>query len=129
MLFAKLVLLIQIHRIFTIAEKNFIFWATWILIICNVMTYISATFVYLFGCSPREAIWNPRVSGKCINWDRAQILTSAMNVVSDFCILVLPLQGIWGLHMPLKRKLGAGSVFGVGILYVDSEISPSVWQI
>lgn len=39
-----------------------------------------------------------------------------MNVVSDFIILVIPLAAISKLQAPLKVKLGAISMFSIGIL-------------
>lgn len=116
MFFAKLALLLQIQRIFTINQRNFIFWASWFLIVANGAIYISVLFASIFACVPREKIWNPAVDGKCIDVGDAMITTSAINFISDVAILALPLLGIWSLQMPLKRKIGVGSIFAVGLL-------------
>lgn len=116
MLFVKLALLLQIQRIFAINQRNFIFWASWALIIANAATYISVLFVFIFACVPRAKFWKPMISGKCINVDVAMISTSVINLVSDLGILILPLLPIWSLQMPLKRKIGVGSIFATGAL-------------
>ncbi|TRX87848.1 hypothetical protein FHL15_011266 [Xylaria flabelliformis] len=42
--------------------------------------------------------------------------TSAINVVSDFTILITPLASIWQLQMPTRKKMSVAAVFGVGVL-------------
>jgi len=116
MLFAKLALLVQIKRIFTINQKNLIYWISWALIIANTATYVFVFFIFLFACVPRRSIWDRTVSGKCINVSVALVAASAINLVSDLSILALPLLGIWRLRMPLKRKLGVASIFATGAL-------------
>jgi hypothetical protein len=118
MFFAKLALLLQIQRLFTSMsnQKKTIYWASWALIIANAILYTCVFFVFVFGCMPREKIWNHYVPGRCLDIDAALIATSAINLVSDVAILVLPLAGIWQLRLPLKKKIGAGLVFATGLL-------------
>jgi hypothetical protein len=116
MLFAKLALLVHIQHIFSINQRNFIYWCSWILIIANTATYIFAFFIFLFACVPRNAIWDLAVNGKCIDVDIATVSASAINLVSDLSILGLPILGIWRLRMPLNIKLGVASIFATGVL-------------
>ncbi|KAF2871703.1 hypothetical protein BDV95DRAFT_607120 [Massariosphaeria phaeospora] len=94
-LLAKLALLLQIKRIFCIAERNFVFWASWILIVANVVTHITIFFVQIYPCYPREKVFNPALPGKCLS---------------------LPVYSIWNLQMPLKRKIGVASMFATGTI-------------
>ncbi|KAF2245856.1 hypothetical protein BU26DRAFT_552887 [Trematosphaeria pertusa] len=116
MFFAKLALLLQIQRIFTVTQKNFTYWASWALIIANGAIYTAVLFAFIFACVPREKIWNPMLSGKCINTGATMITTSTINVVSDVVILVLPMLEVWKLHMPLRRKVAVAAIFATGIL-------------
>lgn len=42
---------------------------------------------------------------------------SAVGLVIDLYLLVLPLKAVYDLYLPLKRKLAVGVVFLTGILY------------
>lgn len=44
------------------------------------------------------------------------VATSAINVVSDFYILLIPLAAISNLQLPKKRKLGLFAIFFTGFL-------------
>lgn len=92
------------------------YWITHLIIWVNFLLYTAVMFVEIFQCTPREKIWNPSLSGHCININVVFISTAAINVVSDFTMLFLPLNAIWHLQMPTSRKLGVSAVFAVGIL-------------
>lgn len=115
---AKLAILLQIQRIFTKHERNFNYWAVKILIASNALTYFALFFAFIFACWPREKIWNPHIEGRCISTNASIIATSAINIVSDITILVLPLLSIARLHLPTTKKLGVGAVFATGALWV-----------
>ena len=38
------------------------------------------------------------------------------NVVSDFYLLLVPLPVVWGLQLPLKKRVGILAIFGTGLL-------------
>lgn len=113
---AKLALLLQIKRIFAGPQRNFTYWAVWVLITANFATYLALFIALIFACWPREAIWNPFVKGKCINTCATMIASSVINIISDFTILILPLLSIWSLQMPLTRKMGVAVIFATGAL-------------
>ncbi|KAF2965605.1 hypothetical protein GQX73_g7967 [Xylaria multiplex] len=46
---------------------------------------------------------------------RHQQTTSAINVVSDISILIIPTVAVWNLQLTPKKKLGVSVVFAVGI--------------
>jgi hypothetical protein len=129
MFFAKFCLLLQVQRIFCIAQRNFTFWAIQILIIANALIYTSVLFAFVFACSPREAIWNPNIKGKCMSSGPAMVATSGINLASDIAILVLPIIGVSKLQMPLSRKLGVSAVFAVGLLAIAACIARLVYTI
>jgi hypothetical protein len=115
---AKLAILLQIQRIFTKHERNFNYWAVKMLIASNALTYFALFFAFVFACWPREKIWNPHTEGRCISTNASIIATSAINIVSDITILVLPLLSIARLNLPTRKKLGVGAVFATGALWV-----------
>ena len=43
---------------------------------------------------------------------------SAVNVVSDFYLLVIPIRAVWTLQMPRRERLGVIGIFMVGLMSV-----------
>ncbi|CAI6340150.1 unnamed protein product [Periconia digitata] len=115
MFFSKLGLLLQIARIFSDKQRNYIFWASWTLIVANGILYLGVFLSFLLACWPREKIWNDRAPGRCIDTNASMISTSALNVVSDFAILILPIWSVLQLRMPVRRKIGVSAVFATGV--------------
>lgn len=119
MIFAKTALLLQIQRIFVPPkQRNSVFWASWTLIVLNFIVYTIIFFAFTFSCNPREKAWNPMLPGKCLDTGVMMISTSVINLLSDASILVLPMRGIWDLHMSMRKKLGVAGIFTTGLLYV-----------
>jgi hypothetical protein len=115
---AKLAVLLQIKRIFTTHQKNCVYWSVQVLIAANLLTYFACFVAFIFACWPREKIWSPHIPGKCISTNASIIATSAINVISDVTILLLPVHGISQLRIPLRKKVGVGAIFATGALYV-----------
>jgi hypothetical protein len=113
---AKFTLLIQIKRIFTAYQRNYIYWAVNTLIVANFLGYFATFIAFIFACWPREKIWNPHIPGRCISTNGSIIATSAINLISDSTILFLPTCAIAGLRLPLTRKIGVGAIFATGTL-------------
>ena len=116
MLFAKISLLQQIRRIFAIKKKGAVYISTTALIWMNSLFYIISAFLFTFSCSPREAAWDVLIEGRCINTKVLVVASSAINIVSDLSILIIPVKCTLWLVMPLKRKLGLSVVFATGFL-------------
>lgn len=77
-------------------------------------------FATLFECSPIEKGWNQLTPGQCLPAKVLPYCSGAINVVTDFYLLILPIPCIWGLNLRLGRKLRALALFGLGILYDPS---------
>ena len=77
-------------------------------------------FVVIFQCNPRAKFWNPTLPGHCINSDAVDVVTAAINVLSDIVLLLLPLKCVWELQMQSRSKVAVSAVFLTGILYVHN---------
>ncbi|KAI0482604.1 hypothetical protein GGR56DRAFT_620761 [Xylariaceae sp. FL0804] len=114
---AKYVVLKQIEDIFyrhrrqTLASK-----VIWGLIGANLIFYAALFFAFIFACVPRDKIANPLLPGRCIDTNASIIATSAINVVSDLTILLIPLAAVSHLQLPARTKIGVAGVFAVGVL-------------
>ncbi len=115
--FAKLALLMQISRIFCVGKRNMTFYFSWGLVVANGITYILVIFIFSFQCTPREKIWNRTMDGWCMDTGTLVLAMGVINLVSDLTILALPIICIWGLQMPLRKKLGIMTIFAIGVLY------------
>ncbi|KJK74761.1 hypothetical protein H634G_10073 [Metarhizium anisopliae BRIP 53293] len=114
---AKYFVCIQLKRIFSPRRSSggAVRWALNGLIAATIMYSIACFFTFTFQCIPRDKIWNPEVAGKCIDNSAGVLSAGLINLLLDLGILVVPVWAIWHLQMPLKRKIGAMSVFAIGI--------------
>ncbi|KAI1778629.1 hypothetical protein F4818DRAFT_305730 [Hypoxylon cercidicola] len=111
---AKLSVLFQIKRIFTTGARDLVYWVIIASIVANSIFYTGLFFSYVFQCWPRERIWDMTVPGYCISATSSNLASGILNLISDIEALLLPAWAIWHLKMPVKQKLAAFAVFGVG---------------
>ncbi|KAL9041315.1 MAG: hypothetical protein Q9180_001356 [Flavoplaca navasiana] len=110
MFFTKLSIFILYYRIFSPSKtmRYLIYFG----IGANFIYYTIYLFIYSFYC--------PNTSKKAPTCGHEvkviSVVTSAINVVSDFYILLIPLAAISSLQLPKKRKVGLFAVFFTGFL-------------
>lgn len=112
----KLSILLLYLRVFAPSFRSKTFFCIHALIWLNFGFYFADTIVKIFECSPRAKIWDKTLKGHCININIPIIVTSSINVASDFLILVLPIVSVWRLQMRDSKKLGTSMIFAAGIL-------------
>ncbi|KAI1763792.1 hypothetical protein GGR53DRAFT_466927 [Hypoxylon sp. FL1150] len=115
---AKLSVLLQIKRIFTTGARDLVYWVIIASIVANSIFYTGLFFSYVFQCWPRERIWDKNVPGFCISATSSNLAAGSLNLISDVEALLLPAWAIWHLKMPVKQKLAAFALFGVGSIAV-----------
>lgn len=134
-LFAKLSILLLYLRVFSPARR--VRFAILAVMLANVAFYVIAIFVEIFQCKPRKKIWLVWIEGKCINEIAAQITGAVWNTVSDFVILILPLNTVRALKIKKAAKIGTIAIFATGLLWVsqcpchfliDPTTSESSWE-
>ena len=67
-------------------------------------------------CRPLAKTWNPALPGSCGSMVGAVIGTSAVNVVVDIGIILLPMPMVWKLQMARSRKIALTITFGLGMM-------------
>ena len=82
--------------------------------------------VTLFDCAPVEGAWtrfsvealmDPAIAPVCrVQPEPAYISNSAINIATDFAILILPLPLVWSLNLPKPQKLAVCGIFAIGLL-------------
>ena len=111
---AKLSLLLLFDRILIPIKQGSIYWTNVVLIVIDVVYYVVAIVVLIAQCVPRSILTDPTIQGTCINFGVLLIVSSAINVATDFATLCLPLWIVIHLQMPWKRKLSVALLFCVG---------------
>ncbi|KAL8735402.1 MAG: hypothetical protein Q9166_000947 [cf. Caloplaca sp. 2 TL-2023] len=104
-----------------------IWWSIWLCFWYNVLYAVALVITVSTECIGKEAI--VAAGGQCVNEYAVLICASVINVSSDIMILVIPLVGIWGLHMPKEKKRKLSAVFTVGGLAVLSSVARLGYQI
>ncbi|KAL8792392.1 MAG: hypothetical protein Q9195_005006 [Heterodermia aff. obscurata] len=113
-LFAKLSILLLYLRVFSPARR--VRFAILAVLLANVAFYIIGIFVEIFRCNPRRKIWLTWIEGKCISQIAANIAGAVWNTVSDFVILILPLNTVRALKIKKSAKIGTIAIFATGLL-------------
>ena len=65
-------------------------------------------------CVPLSSLWDPSIKGSCIDLDRVFVVCSSFNIVTDFCILVLPIFQLSKLKVTTRQKLQLVVMFCLG---------------
>ncbi|KAL8656811.1 MAG: hypothetical protein Q9226_002549 [Calogaya cf. arnoldii] len=79
-------------------------WGIMIILVCS------------FQCRPVQYSWDKSIEGTCINAPLSFIIASALNVFTDFVLLVLPLPAVWNLHTTTSQKISLTVIFLLGSL-------------
>ncbi|KAI5860847.1 putative integral membrane protein [Durotheca rogersii] len=80
--------------------------------------YGATTIVKIFECSPREKIWNHALPGKCVQTHWILNISGGFNTVTDYLILLLPVQAVRNLQMDTLKRVLVVLAFTFGLWYV-----------
>ncbi|KAK1978325.1 integral membrane protein [Colletotrichum cereale] len=111
--FTKVTLLLFEARIFAVHER--ISRGIRIFIIALFISYIPLQTMKTVICLPISSFWDPRTpKPRCLNQRKIFIADLSLAIMTDFVILVLPIPLLWGLRMPLRKKLKILTLLGAG---------------
>ena len=119
MFFVKTAILLQYLSVFAPQKcmNSLMWWSARIIIIVTAVFYVLLLLIAIFACSPREAIWNPLITGaQCVDKSMLTLIDRLFNIISDIIILALPARAVWQLRIPLQRKIRITLLFGIGLL-------------
>ena len=120
----KLALLSVMLRIFAPDRKKVII--IYISLAILVCYYVPALFIKVFFCRPVSAYWlGTDNGGTCIDQQKVIIADSAISMISDLWILVLPIPMLWSLNMTVIKKLRVIGMLGAGGL----ATAFSIWRL
>lgn len=82
--------------------------------------YLSCLVGALILCVPRQGDggWTSQASQTRCAWPDSQLSLAQgiFSTLSDFYVLAIPLHMVWGLNLPLRRKVGVSAIFLTGLL-------------
>jgi hypothetical protein len=83
---------------------------------------IASVLVTILQCIPIKASWDKKiVDKKCVDKNSWWYAFAAINTVTDFLIVILPIRPILNLKLSKQDRIGLLCVFGIGALYVLSQ--------
>jgi hypothetical protein len=84
------------------------------------MIALSTTIIFfmtVFSCHPVAFFWDRDVGrGTCLNVNKLAYANSAMSIIQDLLIIVIPLPVLVKLNIGRKKKIGVGFMFAIGSL-------------
>ncbi|KAL1612154.1 hypothetical protein SLS60_000378 [Paraconiothyrium brasiliense] len=113
--FVKLSLLALFHRLFSVSKSSRILVYVGVAF-CTIITipFFGVAITRTVRCAGpnvlNEAVCHAKITGL------TNVLYSALNVVSDFYILLIPMRQLKGLHMNKHRKIGLIALFMIGFV-------------
>ena len=111
--FAKTSILLLYLRVFT---RRWFTITCYLCIVFLALHGIAFILAVSFQCNPVDSIWNPRITGKCLNLTAIGVAGAILSIVEDFVILVLPIPEILNLQMSKSKKWGLVLLFSIGSL-------------
>ncbi len=115
----KAAILLQYLRLFAPSKSinPFMWYSARSIIVITGIYYTISTFLTIFACSPRDAIWNPLITdSKCLHNNTIVLITCLFNIISDIIILMLPARAVWKLRIPTSNKVKLVLLFAIGLL-------------
>jgi hypothetical protein len=111
----KITILMLYRRVFVTHRWSCFDITTITLIVILSLFYGITTFVKIFECAPRAKIFNMSLPGHCFDIGRILKTSGAFNSISDFFILLLPVQAVRKLQMSKQKKVLVVLVFTFGL--------------
>jgi hypothetical protein len=96
---------------------------TFLAIACGV-SYLIVFLTVTFGCFPIAENWqvDPKPSLACSLKKQNFVVTVVFNVLTDFGILCVPIPLLWGLKVPMRKKLVIGVLLSSGAFVIAAAI-------
>lgn len=107
----KISLLLLYIRIFPVRWFTITSWTLIVFLIAFTVTLLGKD---IFACVPVRKVWEPLIPGHCINSVITYYWASAVFIVTDLLVLLLPQPLVWHLQIAKWRKVGLSVLFCLG---------------
>ncbi|UPX15287.1 uncharacterized protein EKO05_0005741 [Ascochyta rabiei] len=103
-------ILLQYHRVFPTRKFRVACWCVFAVVICYT---IWTVFGSIFACVPVQAFWT-KERARCIDQFAMWFTNAAINILTDFATVVLPMPVIQRLQLGKRQKSALIAIFAVG---------------
>lgn len=87
-------------------------------VVCAIATFIATSLI----CQPFAYNWDPiNIKGRCGDKQKFYLWHGINNLLSDIIVTTMPMPLLWGLQLPLSKKISISLMFSMGIGYVLSS--------
>ncbi|KAI7282826.1 hypothetical protein KC345_g3317 [Hortaea werneckii] len=116
----KLSLLLVYHQLAGFKRLyRSVLWVTMALVTLNSVAF---AFVFAFSCDPPAKVWNNDIAGNCVNEVAFYFAISGATIGLDLLVIALPFPIIKGLQLDVRKKIGLGALFSLGIFVTVVQI-------
>lgn len=91
--------------------------ACYAILILNVAFSIGVMVACFLDCRPLACLWDGSIRcASCFQGYALDAVHAGFNLALDVTVVVLPTPMLWGLQMPVRKKVLLSGMFGLGIL-------------
>ena len=90
--------------------------------------YAALSFIGVYGtwaivsayvtCVPVPKFWDNTIEGGCLNMEALWLSNAIVHIITDVCLLSMPMPVLSSLKLPWKQKVALMAIFALGGLYV-----------
>jgi hypothetical protein len=110
--FIKTTLLLIEARVFAVRRR--VAKGIYIFIVATFLAYCPTLIMKIVVCSPIKAYWSMQVQGSCLNQYKMFLADICVAIVTDLCILVIPIPVTWTMRIPVAKKIKIVALLGIG---------------
>lgn len=103
-------ILLQYHRVFPTRKFQVVCWCLFAVVVGYT---IWTVFGSIFACVPVQAFWT-KERARCIDQFAMWFTNAAINIMTDFAIILLPMPVIRRLQLGKRQKSALIGIFAVG---------------
>ncbi|PSN68123.1 hypothetical protein BS50DRAFT_665737 [Corynespora cassiicola Philippines] len=109
---ARLSIIFLYYRIFSVSTQMTL--CLWAIDMASMGWMIGSLVILPLNCQPVHALFDPTVTGKCLNPQKQIMAAETINSVLDTILVVLPIPLIKKLHLPMREKVAISTIFLLG---------------
>lgn len=94
----------------------------WTVIVLATLNSVIFAFVFAFTCTPPAKTWNRELPGKCLDELKFYFAIAGASIGFDLLAIGLPFPILKRLHLDVRKKIGLGLLFGLGIFVTIVQI-------
>ncbi|ORY09604.1 hypothetical protein BCR34DRAFT_368527 [Clohesyomyces aquaticus] len=95
-------------------SKSFTY-AVYAVALVSILHNLIAALGIVINCNPIAKYWDYSITtGSCVNLNAFFLSVACINAATDLALLFLPIRIIWGLHLPMRRKISVAILLLTG---------------